>query len=186
MAALLDRCLAELPDAEERTLLQASAASYARSWRCRFSREDDQSAILGERNAFRYRPVRRAIARSGAPAAVSLAQVLLAACAVGVPLTVSLSPDARPWPWLAEYPGADLVVEAEAGFVDRRAHPAGAERVRAWAPISTAARAAANGVGLTVIDAPVLANGRLELRWYLREQTTSRVVHRYGNVIEPA
>jgi len=56
--------------------------------------------------------------------------------------------------------------------------------VRVWAPISTAARAAANGTGVTVIDAPVLANGRLELRWYLREQTVSRTVHRYGNVME--
>ena len=39
---------------------------------------------------------------------------------------------------------------------------------------------------VAVIDAPVLANGRLELRWYLREQTISRVLHRYGNVMEPA
>jgi len=39
--------------------------------------------------------------------------------------------------------------------------------------------------GVTVIDAPVLANGRLELRWYLREQTVSRVLHRYGSVTEP-
>jgi hypothetical protein len=37
-----------------------------------------------------------------------------------------------------------------------------------------------------VIDAPVLATGRLELRWYLREQTVARVVHRYGNVMERA
>ena len=40
--------------------------------------------------------------------------------------------------------------------------------------------------GSTVIDAPAMATGRLELRWYLREQTVSRVRHRYGNVIEPA
>ena len=40
--------------------------------------------------------------------------------------------------------------------------------------------------GVAVIDAPVLATGRLELRWYLREQTIARVVHRYGNVMEPA
>ena len=39
---------------------------------------------------------------------------------------------------------------------------------------------------VTVIDAPVLANGRLELRWYLREQTVSRLLHRYGSVTEPA
>jgi hypothetical protein len=36
-----------------------------------------------------------------------------------------------------------------------------------------------------LIDAPVLANGRLELRWYLREQTVSRVLHRYGSLTEP-
>ena len=76
-------------------------------------------------------------------------------------------------------------MEAEAGFVERLAHPADAERVRVWEPISTAARAAANGTGVAVIDAPVLANGRLELRWYLREQTVSHVLHRYGNVSEP-
>jgi ABC-type ATPase involved in cell division len=40
--------------------------------------------------------------------------------------------------------------------------------------------------GVTVIDAPAMATGRLELRWYLREQTVSRVRHRYGNVIAPA
>ncbi len=35
-----------------------------------------------------------------------------------------------------------------------------------------------------MIDAPVLANGRLELRWYLREQAVSRVLHRYGSMLE--
>jgi RHH-type proline utilization regulon transcriptional repressor/proline dehydrogenase/delta 1-pyrroline-5-carboxylate dehydrogenase len=70
--------------------------------------------------------------------------------------------------------------------VERLAHPGAAERVRVWERISTAARAAANGAGVTVIDAPVLASGRLELRWYLREQAVSRILHRYGNVTEPS
>src|SRR5262249_2006325 len=156
-----------------RALVRVSAASYARAWRRHFSREHDPSAIRGERNAFRYRPCRRVIARGGAETGVALSQVALAACVVGVPLTVSLSPDSRPWAWLTACEGIQLVVEAEAGFVERLAHPEDAERVRAWTPISTASRAAANGVGLTVIDAPVLANGRLELRWYLREQAVS-------------
>ena len=79
-------------------------------------------------------------------------------------------------------------MDAEAGFVERRRAPATRERLRTWAPVSTAARVAAAGVGLAVIDAPVVANGRLELRWYLREQAVSQVVHRYGsmNVAEPA
>jgi RHH-type proline utilization regulon transcriptional repressor/proline dehydrogenase/delta 1-pyrroline-5-carboxylate dehydrogenase len=170
--------------AEARAWLEASAASYARAWRLHFGREHDPMAIRGERNAFRYRPCRRVIARGTTSPA--LCQVILAACAVGTPLTVSLAPDARPWSWLAQCGGVELAVEAEAGFVERLAHPGDAERVRTWAPMSTAARAAANSTGVTVIDVPVLANGRLELRAYLREQAVSRVLHRYGSVTEPA
>ena len=186
MAALLDRCRPALSGAEDRALARASAASYARAWRQHFSREHDPSAILGERNAFRYRPCRRVIVRGGSGAGLAVALVALAACAAGVRLTVSLPPDARPAPWLAEDGEIELVVEAESGFVERLAHPGDAERVRVWEPMSTAARAAAAGVGLTVVEAPVLANGRLELRWYLREQAVSHVLHRYGNVPAPA
>ena len=162
--------------------MAASAASYARAWRRHFSREHDPSAIRGERNALRYQPCRRVIARGRTTAA--LCQVVLAACTASTPLTVSLAPDAAPWTWLAECGGVELVVEAEAGFVERLAHPQDAERVRVWEPISTAARAAANDAGVTIIDAPVLASGRLELRWYLREQTVSRVLHRYGSLMD--
>jgi RHH-type proline utilization regulon transcriptional repressor/proline dehydrogenase/delta 1-pyrroline-5-carboxylate dehydrogenase len=189
MAAVLERCLMALSDADARALVRASASGYARAWRRHFSRAHDPMAIRGERNAFRYRPCRRVIARGTTArpeASAALCQVILAACVAGTPLTVSLLPDARSWAWLAQCDGVELVVQAEAGFVDRLAHPGDAERVRVWEPISTAARAAANGTGVTVIDAPVLANGRLELRWYLREQTVSRVLHRYGGVTEPA
>ena len=51
-------------------------------------------------------------------------------------------------------------------------------------PLSREARAAAHTAGIVVLDAPVLATGRLELRAYLREQAISRTVHRYGNVME--
>ena len=189
MSAVLERCLAELSDAGAATLVRASASSYVRAWRRHFSREHDPSAIPGERNAFRYRPCRRVIARrmtARADAAAALCQVIVAACVAGTPLTVSLSPDAPAWAWLAQCEGVELVVETEAGFVERLARPQDAERVRVWEPISTAARAAANGTGVTVVDAPVLANGRLELRWYVREQAVSRVLHRYGSVAEPA
>jgi RHH-type proline utilization regulon transcriptional repressor/proline dehydrogenase/delta 1-pyrroline-5-carboxylate dehydrogenase len=184
VAALLERCVAALDDAGARALLRASAASYARAWREHFSREHDPMAIRGEHNAFRYRPCRRVIVRGTTTA--ELCQVTLATYVAGTSLTVSLSPDSQPWVWLAECDGVELVVEAEAGFVERLAHPKDAERVRVWGPISDAARAAANGADLTVIDAPVLASGRLELRWYLREQTVSRVLHRYGSMTEPA
>jgi RHH-type transcriptional regulator, proline utilization regulon repressor / proline dehydrogenase / delta 1-pyrroline-5-carboxylate dehydrogenase len=187
LAALLERCLGDLSSADARALVGTSAASYARTWRLHFGREHEPRAIRGEQNTFRYRPCRRVIARStaGRPeTAAALCQVILAAFVVGARLTLSLSPDSPPRTWLQECAGVDLVVEAEAGFVERLAHPGDAERVRVWEPISAAARAAANGTGVTVVDAPVLANGRLELRWYVREQAVSRVLHRYGSVAE--
>ncbi len=184
VATLVEQCVAALQDADARALVQASAASYARAWREHFSREHDPMAIRGERNALRYRPCRGVIARGATT--TELCQVILAARVAGVPVTVSLPPDAQPSGWLAECDGVDLVVEAEAAFVDRLARSGVAERVRVWAPISMAARAAANSASITVIDAPVLANGRLELRWYVREQAVSRVLHRYGSVMEPA
>ena len=36
--------------------------------------------------------------------------------------------------------------------------------------------------GLYVARAPVLAEGRIELLWYVREQSISHDYHRYGNL----
>src|SRR5262249_17899422 len=118
MAARLHRCLAAPADGDARELVRASAASYARAWRQHFSLEHDPLAIRGERNAFRYRPCRRVIVRgtnARPDAATALCQVVLAACATETRLTISLSPDSRPWPWLAASECVDVVVEAEAG-----------------------------------------------------------------------
>jgi RHH-type transcriptional regulator, proline utilization regulon repressor / proline dehydrogenase / delta 1-pyrroline-5-carboxylate dehydrogenase len=187
MAVLLERCLAELAGSDARDLVRASAASYARAWRRHFGREHDPSAVLGEDNVFRYRPCRRVIVRGSIEredAAATLCQVLLVARVANVPLTVSLPSGESPWSWLDENENTTVVVETESALAERMARPGEAERLRAWEPVSAAVRVAANRAGIAVIDAPVLANGRLELRWYLREQTVSRVLHRYGSLIQ--
>jgi hypothetical protein len=56
--------------------------------------------------------------------------------------------------------------------------------LRALGPLATALRRALNTAGISVVDVPVLANGGLELRYYLREQALSLTVHRYGNVMK--
>jgi RHH-type proline utilization regulon transcriptional repressor/proline dehydrogenase/delta 1-pyrroline-5-carboxylate dehydrogenase len=62
-----------------------------------------------------------------------------------------------------------------AGHVERVRY-AGADRVPA------AVRGAAAAKGSYVADAPVLLEGRVELLWYLREQSLSADYHRYGNL----
>ena len=179
--------LEEADDESARALLRASAASYASAWRRHFSRGHDPSGIHGERNVFRYRPCRRVLIRAEATSTagrLALQQVLLAALTCGVPVTVSLAHEELRT-LVAEGAGVVVATEGEAGLIARLRSPGGFGRLRVIDPVSLDVRAAAHEAGIVVIDAPALATGRLELRWYLREQTVSRVVHRYGNVMAP-
>jgi RHH-type transcriptional regulator, proline utilization regulon repressor / proline dehydrogenase / delta 1-pyrroline-5-carboxylate dehydrogenase len=91
------------------------------------------------------------------------------------------------WPgaWPKEQAGVTTVVESEAELIARLGL-GGFERLRVLVPIAPPVRAAAHAAGLAVLDAPVVATGRVELRGYLREQAISRVVHRHGSVMPPA
>lgn len=182
---LLDRCLAGVEPGEAAATLRASAASYAHAWREHFGREHEPVRVLGERNVFRYRPCQRLLVRGEAATPsgrLAVAQVLLAARTCGVPLELSVA-RGEPAAWLAGEADVTIAVEPEAGLLGRLA-PGRVERLRALVPLSREARAAAHTAGIVVLDAPVLATGRLELRAYLREQAISRTVHRYGNVME--
>jgi RHH-type proline utilization regulon transcriptional repressor/proline dehydrogenase/delta 1-pyrroline-5-carboxylate dehydrogenase len=186
LADLLQRCVTATGAADQ-PLLLASAGSYAHAWRTHYAEGHDPSQVLGERNVFRYRPCAGVLVRTTLPSAASrldLARVVIAARTCGARVTVSVPPAAAIPPWVRDVSGVSLVHESDADLVERLQASAAAARLRAWEPISSDVRAAAHRAHVTVIDTPVLANGRLELRAYLREQTLSRVIHRYGNIAE--
>ncbi|RIK34987.1 MAG: proline dehydrogenase [Chloroflexi bacterium] len=188
VAGLLARCLAHLADPRAAEVLHASAGSYAWAWQTHFSQAHDPSQVYGERNVFRYQPCRHVLVRCepvNLASQFGLCQVMLAARTCGVHLTVSLPPAAQDWAWLAGEDGVRVVYEDEKHLADRLSSKDGYERLRILAQVSLDLRRAANRAHIAVIDAPVLANGRLELRWYLREQAISHTVHRYGNLIQP-
>ncbi len=166
---------------ETHAILRASAGSYAHAWQTHFGCEHDPSQLLGELNIFRYRPCRRIILRiEQKTSPIAAAQVILAAATTGVPLEISVHAAADS-SWLN---GLSLAVveEDEAGLIERLKNDA-TERLRLPSPPSRALREAANLARVHVMDAPVLAHGRLELRHYLREQSISQTVHRYGNLM---
>jgi RHH-type proline utilization regulon transcriptional repressor/proline dehydrogenase/delta 1-pyrroline-5-carboxylate dehydrogenase len=188
VADLLARCLEEAVSEEEQATLRASAASYALAWQQHFAKKHEPIPIRGEQNVFQYRPCRRVLIRADATSLagrLALCQALLAARTCEVPVTVSLS-SGHPSAWLHDIEGVSPVVESETDLMRRFGASDGVERLRAIDPISLNARAASHEPGVPIVDAPVVASGRLELRWYLREQTVSRVVHRYGNVMPVA
>ncbi len=183
VAPLLARCLAVLPDDASREELRASAESYAYWWQREFSVEHDPSQVRGEANHFRYRPRKPFVLRAGesAPLPLAVAQEALAAATCGVALELS-SP--KPVAW--SIPGLSWIIEDEAGLAKRlSAQQHGGLRLigKASEPLLRAA----NEANLPVHDEPVLANGRLELLHYLREQAISETRHRHGVLrAEPA
>jgi RHH-type transcriptional regulator, proline utilization regulon repressor / proline dehydrogenase / delta 1-pyrroline-5-carboxylate dehydrogenase len=184
--AVLEYCQHLSDDDRVQALWQASARSYAWAWQSHYCQEHDPSQILGELNLFRYRPVRDILVRvEAATALVPLVQAVLAALTCEAPLTISLSPDRDDWDWLTDLSTVQVLVEDEASLIARLSEPdVGYDRLRALGPQSTPLRRALNTAGISVVDTPVLANGRLELRYYLREQALSQTVHRYGNVMK--
>jgi len=186
LVLLVERCRALLANDTEQALVTAAAGSYLWAWQSHYSQEQDPSQLLGEANRFRYRPCRGLLLRvTPETAPLAVAQILLAVQVTGQSLTVSLDPAVlAQWGWLAEQSGCFVVEEDEAGLAARITATQAYDRLRALTPLTTSLRQAAQQSNVAVIDAPVVANGRLELRWYLREQAISQTMHRYGNLLQ--
>ena len=148
--------------------LSAARASDEAAWRDEFSQQHDPTGLFCESNVFRYRPLPgiaiRAEQASG-PQEVILARVVAAARQCGVETVVSLGTD-----------------EAAEEFA-KRLPEIGVERVRVIGPVAPELRAAANSAGIHLADSPVTSEGSIELLHYLREQSISRTMHRYGNLV---
>ncbi|MGB5049990.1 MAG: proline dehydrogenase family protein [Caldilineaceae bacterium] len=184
VASLLQR-LEPLVEPDAVATLRAAAGCYAWAWAEHFSQAHDPSQILGERNILRYRPLTGLLLRADKatdPSALALA--LLAAATVGASVHLSIGPGLEGWHWLARTGGITLAVEGESNLVSQlQTTPPPVDRLRALVPLETELRRALNNAGISVVEGPVLANGRLELGHYLREQAVSQTVHRYGNVL---
>jgi len=180
----------QLPDDAEGRRLRGAIAGYDAAWIDEFSREHDHFRLPGQDNIRRYLPysvvcVRVAprdawfdIVARVAAARVTGARVL-AAFAPGCPSAWHDRLDEWTHAWAA---GIELVEESDAAVAARvarsdvRIRYAGRDRVPAEV------RRAAAATGQWIADVPVVAAGRIELLWYLREQSISHDYHRYGNL----
>ena len=134
-------------------------------WRDHFSVEHDPSALVAERNVLRYRPIPLVAVRYGAGATErDRALIRRAAAVTGAGLVQSSAADER----------ADVFAARIAGL--------GADRLRLVGDVEPAVLLAARTAAVDVDDAPVVAHGRIELLRWMREQSISETMHRYGNV----
>ena len=144
----------------------AVEGSYRSAWRDHFAVDHDPSGLRSESNVFRYRPCRGGVLRSPTADEAGTARARLAAEITGVPLVLSAA-DAEP-------------DEAFAARLPELANAA--DFLRCVDPLPDCVLRAAHAAGLNVIDAPLTGVGRVELRFWLREQAVSATLHRYGQV----
>jgi RHH-type proline utilization regulon transcriptional repressor/proline dehydrogenase/delta 1-pyrroline-5-carboxylate dehydrogenase len=163
--------------------LEAAAASDAYWWGAEFGIDHDPAALFCEANVFRYRPLPHVTIRVG-PQATPLAviRVLLAALTAKTDAAVSLDPTATAVRDVARaVPGVVVLTETSEELAARLGTVPSA-RVR----LVGADRISLGGLepAVHVDDRPPVLLGRLEVLRYLREQTVSRTLHRFGNVVE--
>ena len=97
--------------------------------------------------------------------AVEVERVLSAARRCGVEVVLSNATDESAAEFAARLGGLDV------------------QRVRVLGPVGAALRTAGRAAEIHQATDPVTSVGRIELLHYLREQTLSRTMHRYGNLL---
>ena len=176
------------PDA---TQVLRAALSYERAFREEFGSQHDHFKLVGQDNFRRYLPI--PAVRIRVHPADSAFEIFARACAArvaGSHITIS-SPREQPHPAVAlledlteSWAGAIEFVEETDEQLARALRDNQADRVRFAAPdrASETVLAAAGEMGGIAVTTPVSGEGRLELLWYVREQSLSIDYHRYGNL----
>ena len=141
-------------------------ASDAEWWENHYGIGRDPAGLFCEANVHRYRPHPGLVIRIGPGASeAEVDRVLAAATRCGAEPRVSRATD-----------------EDDATFAGSlSAHRFG--RIRAVGFLSETVRRAAMTAEVDVVDESVTPSGRLELRLHLREQSVSRTLHRFGNLV---
>ncbi len=171
--------------------IQAAFLSYESNYAEEFGKRHDHFLLVGQDNLRRYLPagqVRIRVHPQDTP--FELFARVSAAHIAGNDVTVSVPPGhASPALKLLEeltesWAGAIEFVEETDEQLAQAVSTRQADVVRYAAPdrVPLSVLQASAETGIPVVSRPVLGEGRVELLWYLREQSLSIDYHRYGNL----
>jgi len=164
---------------------------YEQAWKAEFAVEHDHFRLLGQDNHRRYLPLRDIRIRVAAEdSSFDVLARIAAAHMAGCRITVSCAPGldyqsferacevSHGWAGSVEFmeESDEQLAQAITRRQCDRVRYAAAERV------PELVRRAAAEACVFIADAPVLAEGRVELLWYAQEQSVSFDYHRYGNL----
>ncbi|MEM7455448.1 MAG: bifunctional proline dehydrogenase/L-glutamate gamma-semialdehyde dehydrogenase [Planctomycetota bacterium] len=180
--------LRDQPDSDQwMQELDAAAGSYSHWWKNEFGVMHDPSQIHGETNDFRYRSRPWHLIRfqdvDSADNIFTACKLAIAAKTVGIGLLMVSLPSSAPWTSsFARATGAEIDIESDAELATRlKKFKGGTMRI---AGDFDEQQFAPSEIGnIPIIEGAVLLNGRIELLNYLKEQSITETVHRYGNIV---
>ena len=183
--SMLSRLCTLFPKSCER--LNSAAESYAYWWDKEFSIEHDPSELHGQTNHFRYLPrnchVIRFQTTPNREQLESCAPVALACRTIGIPLWISVAESSEEANQFCNATHAKLYVESNEEFVDqmKSIKDTTIRIVGDYDPFQYSPAEIGN---LPIVTTSVFANGRIEMLNYLKEQSVSETIHRYGNIFD--
>ncbi|MFV8394711.1 bifunctional proline dehydrogenase/L-glutamate gamma-semialdehyde dehydrogenase [Corynebacterium hindlerae] len=140
---------------EDLAWVTRAAELDAQAWATEFAVEHDRAALRCESNVFRYVPAESYLYYAEDLSPREELRLKIASTLTGVPLVRLTSP---------EFPASSRI------------------RVIGTAPDSFRVKAAENGSYLA--EGPLLADGRIELQLFLKEQAISQTMHRFGVLLK--
>lgn len=174
-----------LSEEKAKSRLNYATESFNKAWTEEFSQEKDVSHIYGEENIFRYLPLKSVGFRIQEEDNLDdILLVIYGADKVKTPLTVSISEDNKNKEIIEKaisgLSNVSIKVQDEATFIEEMNNY---ERIRTCSSdLSDAIYAKAAKLGKHIANIKPLAEGRLELLHYLKEQSIAYEYHRYGSI----
>ena len=172
-------------NAAENARFLPAVDSYNENYINEFSQENDIHNLLGERNTFRYLPLKKMALRIlPADNMADIFMVLAAAQIVRTPIEVSISEVDFKLEVLKNIPNKlfKLIIQSEKEFLNQMSQY---DRIRTCGnPLSEAFYKKAAETGKYIATAKPLMEGRLELLHYVKEQSIAFEYHRYGSITE--
>ena len=181
----------ELLSAEDLDWVRTAAADDAHWWAEEFGAAKDRTGLDSEANIFRYRSQEVLLRFSEDAPVREVVRTLAAATVTGSPVSISYAPSVsdetkKALTALAGELGLTLAREADANFAAELA--AGScdvgvgARVRVVGTLSAEVREKlAPRPEVALLDDAVTSSGRVELRYWVKEQSVSMTLHRFGN-----
>ena len=179
------KTFSSLLNVHENAHFHVAVESYAKNWKNEFSQEKDIHHLMGERNTFRYLPLKNMVLRVQNDDTLSDIFMLLAAAnIVKTPIKLSINEDDSKLEVLRKSAKKEctLIVQSESTFLNDLDKY---ERIRTLtSQLSDAFYMKAAKAGKHIVSSKPLCEGRVELLHYVKEQSIAYEYHRYGSITQ--